>query len=238
MRRLVFLALCAALVATSCGGDDDSSSEAATSAPTSVPPSSSIPAGDGSIEVSIEPGTYQVPKSAWSVADFTITFPKDWTVQYGHVYHKDANAGDEIGFYAVVPDAIYADPCVGSNTGELMDVGPSVDDFAEALLRQPGPMKSGPVDTTLGGYPAKRIDLTIPKGFDLSVCNVKDIGLQIWYSPPADKYFVLLQSEIASVYILDVNGQRQVFLTGHNSASSREDVRELQTILDSIRIES
>jgi hypothetical protein len=49
---------------------------------------------------------------------------------------------------------------------------------------------------------------------------------------------VLLQSEIASVYILDVNGQRQVFLTGHSAASSREDVRELQTILDSIRIES
>jgi len=238
MRRLVFLVLCAALFVTSCGGDDDSSSEAATSAATSVPPSSSIPAGDGSIE----PGTYQIPKSAWSVADFTVTFPKGWTVQYGHVYAKHSNADDELGgdtgFYAVVPDAIYADTCVGSNSGELMDVGPSVDDLAEALLRQPGPMKSGPVDTTLGGYPAKRIDLTVPKGFDLSACNLKDIGLQIWYSPPADKYFVLLQSEIASVYILDVHGQRQVFLTGHSSAASPEDVRELQTVLDSIRIES
>ena len=52
------------------------------------------------------------------------------------------------------------------------------------------------------------------------------------------EFFVLLQSEIASVYILDVNGQRQVFLTWHMSASSQEDVRELQTVLDSIRIEA
>ena len=233
MRRVVSLVLCAALFVTSCGGDDDSSSEAAPSAATSVPPSSSIPAGTGPIE----PGTYRIPKSAWSDVDFTVTFPEGWTAQYGHAYHKHPDTDDELTFYSVVVDGIYADPCVNEG-GALIEVGPTVDDLAEALLRQPGPMKSGPVDTTLGGYPAKRIDLTVPKGFDLSACNVKGIGLQIWYSPPADKYFVLLQSEIASVYILDVNGQRQVFLTGHSSAASQEDVRELQTVLDSIRIES
>jgi hypothetical protein len=28
----------------------------------------------------IEPGTYRVPASAWSVADFSVTFPEGWTV--------------------------------------------------------------------------------------------------------------------------------------------------------------
>jgi hypothetical protein len=188
--------------------------------------------------VVIEPGTYRIPASAWSVADFTVTFPDGWTAQYGHVYAKHHSADDELGFYAVVVDAIYADPCVGSDTGELMEVGPSVDDLAAALLRQPGPNASGPFETTLGGYPATRIDLTFPEVFDLKPCNLAGIGLQIWYSPPADKYFVLLRDATASVYIVDVDGRRQVFLTEYRSATSDADLRELQAVLDSIQIET
>jgi hypothetical protein len=194
----------------------------------------SIPAGDASIP----PGIYRIPKSAWSVADFTATFPAGWTVQYGHVYASNKDADDEFGFYAVVVDAIYADPCVGSNSGELIDVGPSVDDLAAALLQQPGPIASGPAETNLGGYPAIRIDLAVPQDLDLDACNMSGIGLQIWYSAPANKYFVLLGDAIASVYILDVDGERQVFMTQHASSTSDEDLAELQAVLDSIRIES
>jgi len=136
--------------------------------------------------------------------------------------------------YAVVIDAIYADACAGSN-GELVEPGPSVDDLVAALLQQRGPLASGPVDTTLGGYPATRIDLTVPEGIDLMPCNLESIGLQIWYSPPADKNFVLLRDGIASVFIVDVHGHPQVFLTQHRAATSDEDLRELQAILDSIQ---
>jgi hypothetical protein len=38
------------------------------------------------------------------------------------------------------------------------------------------------------------------------------------------------------VYIVDVDGDRQVFLS-YRSATSAEDVRELQAVLDSIHIE-
>lgn len=227
------------LTATGCEDDARTSVDASTpmrstepSATASVP--SSIPAGDGPIE----PGTYRIPRSAWSVADFSVTFPEGWTVQYGHVYTSNKDEGDEFGFYAVVVDAIYADPCVGSDTGELIEFGPDVEDLATALLQHPGLTASGPVATTLGGSPATRIDLTVPEGFDLAACNVKNIGLQIWYSPPADKYFVLLADGVASVYILDVNGERQVFLTQHGSTTSEQDLAELQAVLDSIRIEA
>ena len=119
-----------------------------------------------------------------------------------------------------------------------MEIGPSVDDLADVLLQQPGPKANGPVDTSLGGYPATRIDLTVPKGFDTKGCRLGDLGLQIWYSRPADKYFVLLRDGAASVYILDIDGQRQVFLTQYRSATSHEDLRELQAVLDSIQIEN
>lgn len=195
--------------------------------------SGAIPAGTAPIE----PGTYRIPKSAWSVTDFTVTIPAGWTVQYGHVYLKHYDTNDELGFYAVAPDAIHADACKGGD-GELMRVGPSVDDLASALLHQTGPIASRPVHTTLGGYPAIRIDMTVPEGFDLKPCNVADIGLEIWYSRRADKHFVLLRDGIATVYIVDIVGRRQVFLTQHNkAATSDEDVREVQTVLDSIHID-
>ena len=75
--------------------------------------------------VGVEAGTYRIAKSAWSVADFTVTFPDGWSVQYGHVFHTVPDTLGELEFYAVVVDAIYADACEGSN-GELMEVGPSV----------------------------------------------------------------------------------------------------------------
>ena len=69
------------------------------------------------------------------------------------------------------------------------------------------------------------------------MCRLEGAGLQIWYSPPADKYFVLLPDGKASAYIVDVDGQRQVFLTQYRSETSHDDLRELKTILDSIQIE-
>lgn len=228
----MFIGLSLFACLTGCAGGETGEPQAST--PSATPSAqSSIPAGTASIE----PGTYRIPASAWSVVDFTVTFPEDWTVQYGHIYATSEGDGTEVGFYAVVVDSIWAEACVGSGSGAAPGVGPSVDDLSAALLKQPGPMAKGPIETTLGRYPATRIDLTVPKRFDLSKCNAKDIGLQIWYSAPADKNFILLADGIASVYILDVGGQRQVFLTQRSLAAPKEDVRELQTILDSIQIE-
>ncbi len=198
--------------------------------PTTVATAGAIPAGDGPVEA----GTYRIPKSAWSVVEFTVTMPKGWTVQYGHVYHKHQDNDDEIGVYAVIVDAIFTDAC---DEEVLAEVGPSADDLAAALLRQSGPVASGPVDTSFGGHPAIRIDLTVPGDLDLEGCRLEGAGLQVWYSPPADKH-LLLPDGIASVYILDVAGQRQVFLTQHRSTTSQKDLAELRTVLESIHIES
>ena len=201
----------------------------ATPSPTPAATAPPFPYSDEA--VAVEPGTYRIPSSAWSVADFTMTLPDGWKIQYGHRY---ADSNEDVSFYAVVVDAIYADACKGSN-GEFMEVGRSVHDLADALLQQPGPEANGPIDTTLGGYPAVRIDLKVPQGTNLEACNAP-LGLQIWFSPPADKYLLLTPDEIASVYILDVDGQRQVFLTEQVSATTDEEA-ELQAVLDSIDIE-
>ena len=211
-RRLVAALLLAAL--TGCGGDATGGPQ--TSTPSATPSSAlgTIPAGTAPIE----PGTYRVPSSAWSVVDYTVTFPEGWTVHDGGSYRKHADPSDGLSLEAFVPDTFYADACEGS-ASEHIEVGFGVEDLATALLEQQGPKASGPVETTLGGYPATRIDLTVPNGFDLKPCSLPD-GLQIWFSHPSDGYFVLFPESDASVYIVDVEGQRQVFQTQYGSAAS------------------
>ena len=243
-RHLLVVGLTLVVGTTACGaGDDDdvaappSATSTVTSEETTSPDVTPRPFIESDDPVAIEAGMYEIPRSGWSRHDYTVTFPEGWTVQYGHVYLKHPETDDELGFYAVLPDTtIYADACEGSE-GDLLEVGPGVDDLVAALLRQRGPTATEPVETTLGGYPATRIDLSGPEGFDLRDCNLQGIGFQVWFSHPADKYFVLVPEVTMSVYIVDVVGQRQVFLANASTGSNADD-RELQAILDSIRIEA
>jgi hypothetical protein len=161
-------------------------------------------------------------------------------VQYGHVFARHADSDDEIALYGVVVDEIFADACRGE-FGRSKAVGPAVEDLVTALLEQTGGVvKTEPVTTTLGGYPATRIDLRIPKRLDLDECSMAQdglTGLQIWYSEPADKHLVLLPDTVTKVYIVDAHGERQVFLSQVGTHTSAEDRTELQMVLDSIRID-
>lgn len=65
----------------------------------------------------VEPGTYHVASSAWSVAGFKVTMPEGWETQYGYTFIKHSDQLGELGFYFVIVDAIYSDPCEGG--GEL-----------------------------------------------------------------------------------------------------------------------
>jgi hypothetical protein len=230
--RAVSVLLLAALAG--CGGSGIEEPQGPAS-PTQDATGSSIP--DSTEPVALEAGTYQIPNSAWSSVDFAVTFPQGWTVQYGASFRKNPETNDGVGFESFVPDTIYANACAGSG-GEKLVVGPSADDLTAALLEQRGTKAGDAVETTLGGYPATRIDLTVPAGLDLEECSLEGAGLQIWFSHPADGYLVVFPDSITSVYIVDVDVRRQVFQTIRWSATSDEDVRELDAVLDSISLET
>jgi len=238
-RARVLVVAVVLVIAAGCRGDENTAltatSTPGTSASPTAEPTEIFPYDEeGAV---VEAGTYRIPASAWSVADFEVTFGEGWTVQYGHVFHKPSASPDGLEFYAVVPDAIFADGCRGSDSG-LTEVGPSVDEFVTALLEQPGAKKGRPIATTLGGHPAIRINLAVPDGYDMKACNLGKVGFQIWYSSPADKWFVLLRDNPTDVYIVDVNGQRLVFIAGPmGPMTTRHEYRELQAVLDSIRFD-
>jgi hypothetical protein len=227
-----------------CSGKSEASPQSKPSVP--VTPSAlllSIPEWNPEDEgehVPLEPGTYFIPSSPWSVAGFTVTFPEGWTVQYGHAFAQHGDTDDEFGFYAVVVDEVFADACRGEG-GPTRTIGPGVDALITALRDQKGEaLKNNVTETIFGGYPATRLDLRIPKRADLDRCQMAEYGftgLQVWYSEPADKYFVLLPGAVATVYVVDVGGERQVFLTQVGNPDSDADLAELETVLDSIDIE-
>ncbi|MFL6204227.1 MAG: hypothetical protein ACJ739_02670 [Acidimicrobiales bacterium] len=206
----------------------------------SIPLDEGPPLRAGTYRVSSE-GLHDVPGAdslVWSIVDYTITIPEGWNGHTGHYLSKHEDGDDEldtVGLYPVLVDEIFADPCPGE-AGATVAVGPEVNDLVDALIAQPGPSKSEPVETTIGGLPATRVDLEIPEGADLTSCRLAP-GLQIWFSEASDAYFVLMPGYTASIYAVDVDGERQVFLTQHGPEASDEDLRELQSMLDSIRID-
>jgi hypothetical protein len=130
-------------------------------------------------------------------------------------------------------DEIFADPCVGGELGEQVEVGPTVDDLAQALLEQPFTVATELDDVMLGGFPARRIDVTAPDDVDLSACNIPD-SLQIWRTASND-YLVASSEATASLYIVDVDGDRQVFFTQQRDETTPSELSEMQTIVESIR---
>jgi hypothetical protein len=186
----------------------------------------------------LRPGTYLVPSAEWAVADFTITFPEGWSADDGYLFSKHEDEAGELSLRAAVVDELFDDACGADR--QVVPVGPTAADLVAALQAQVGPEVGPPVATTLGGHPATRLDLRVPDGLDLTSCRLFDSGirgLQLWHSVPAEDYFVLLPNADASVYVVELAGDLQLFVTQHRDDSSNEDVAELRAILDSIRIE-
>ena len=197
----------------------------------------------------LEPGTYRVSSEGrtgsdpivWSIVDFTIDIPEGLIGHTGHYLEttEDFEGGASFGFYPVLVDEIYADPCEGER-GSTVPLGPEPNDLVEALLAQPGTATASPVETVVGGLPAMRVDLVVPEGADLGACHLADYGppgLQIWFSKPTGKFFVLSPDLHARVYVVDVEGRRQVFLAVHDVEASAEDLAGLESMINSIRID-
>ena len=233
-RRTAVVAVGAAtlLLAACSGGDPDRAAQRPVTGTTSSAEPTMPLDGD------VPPGTYRMPASGWSVAPYSITLGPGWRVQYGHVFVRNQDSDTELGLYTVVVENIYEDACGDSE--QTRPVLPGTEALVDALSRQPGPEVSTPVAATLGAHAATRIDLSVPDTLDLGTCRLARDGvdgLQVWYSAPADKYFVLLPGGTATAYVLDLAGGRQVVLSQQHDASPAADVAALQAALDSIRFE-
>ena len=142
-----------------------------------------------------------------------------------------------------------ADPCHWRSGGELdPPVGPTADDLATALVEQAAGNASAPTDVTVGGYPGKRVELSLPVGLDIATCDGGEFyrwwdefgGMKGGWPPSGSGTAVSQATRINQsniVYILDVGDMRAVIDTLYTPDASEEDLAEAEQLIASMRFE-
>lgn len=183
----------------------------------------------------LDPGTYYFDDPAFTqVTRLIFTVPAGWTAKGASEIGKGYGP-DEMMLTTWVVSHIYGDICQWRET--LVPVGSTVDELVSALAAQAGRTASTPTDVTLGGFPAKRIELITPE-MEVASCHVK--FLRYWPDPgPNEKGGLMSETgnHTDVVYAVNVSGKRLVVIARHYTGSSAQDVTELEAIVDSIRIE-
>jgi hypothetical protein len=177
-------------------------------------------------------GRYSIPPGRTTPAKLTFTLPAGWDTQYQVTFIKHRGEGGEIGWTTSVADQVYTDTCAADGT--LQPIGPTVDDLVTALEGLGGATVSPAMDTTVGGYPAKRVDIEMPD-VDVATCRIPI--LQIWTDAAKQDFNALDPRQQESVYIIDVAGQVLVIFTTRTPDSSAQDIAEMSGIIGSIQIE-
>ena len=189
---------------------------------------------------SLDPGTYYIPEGPLSPGRFTFTVPAGWATAEGFVT-KDLDPSTSVDARDVVlvtwfVSHVYADSC--SWRGTSTDVGTTVDDLASALLAQQGRVASAPTDVVLGGFPARRIELTVPADLDVATC---DGGfMRFWPLQGGNENGGFCCSAAGStdvVYAVDVDGNTFAVVARYTATSTAQDRAELDAIVESIRID-
>jgi hypothetical protein len=229
-----------------------SSEAAATLAPavTTSPPSPAASTGVASVhDGTLAAGTYRMPQvfgggcgqlpvpgcspsPAHDAVRLTFTVPDGWEwVGTGAIWLTDKGMGAPDGAGLLVGRGAWllSDPCTKAQhvIAPGVAVGPSVEDFANALADHPLLDVTDPIDVTLAGYSGKYTDLQVPA--DISMCEV--------YRPWDPGIFAQGPSHKWHLWILDVDGLRFVIQSTDYAGTSAKHRAELQAIVDSIKIE-
>lgn len=204
------------LVAPNIGAPD------ATPTPTPVPPP--LPQSD-----SLDPGTYTLVGEGLNA---TITVPAGWENLESRGVAKGSDEIFVVVTFWPFPrdfNIVYSDPCQWRTSIPDPPVGPTVDDLANALAAQALRGDAIPTDVTIDGYQGKYLEMSVPTDIDFATCDNGNFysWLGRYHQGPG---------QIDGVYILDVDGQRQVLIAYHMPGVSEAALAEQQAIVESIEI--
>jgi len=190
----------------------------------------------------LKAGTYalgQFPDSP--IGRMTATVPDGWHGIKGTTFANlfqdsdDAMAG---GIFLSLPDNFYNDPC-NTNAG-LWDppLGPTVNDFVNAMVKVPGYQTTDPVDADLFGFHGKYLEETGPA----SVATCTDGFSHAWQTKYNETAEYLMDGQHDRLWVLDVDGVRLLVSVAdsvavpHSPGTDPVDMAQTQAVLDSIRI--
>jgi len=204
----------------------DQASSGGSSPPATSTPAPTVPALAGD---TLQAGTYALAHGL----NATMTVPDGWgnLDQRGVFKDSDGSSFMAVVFWPFPTDfnEVYSDPCDWSTTVIEPPVGPTVDDLANALAAQAMRGDADPTDVTVDGFEGKYLDMSVPSDIDFADCDSGEF--RSWAGR-----FHQGPGQVDRVYILDVDGQRQVLIVHHMPATSASDLAEQQAVFESIDI--
>jgi hypothetical protein len=204
-----------------------------TASPSPSPTASPVPLPASG---SLEPGTYTIDDRRFTQAThFVVTVPAGWTNDDPFIAKNRRQPG-EVGLTTWVVSHVYTDSCQHT-TDTLVDVGTSPDKLVDTLLALKSRVVSPPTDATIGGFPAKRLELSVPTDLDVSTCLFG--AIKNWPAGADESGGLCCGGPgfVDVVYVVDINGKALAVVARHMPGSSPQDLAELQAIIDSIKIE-
>jgi hypothetical protein len=116
----------------------------------------------------LEGGPYRITNSLFTLRPFTFTVPDGWRHEEDFLNKGDAWEGNGVTMATWVVSHVYRDSCQWEGTLRQMT---SVAEVVEALTEQTGHESTEPSEATFAGYPATRLELSLPAEADLSGCD-------------------------------------------------------------------
>lgn len=179
----------------------------------------------------MEPGTYS---GEFEGTRYTFTIPASGWSNYPEagccVIYAGGDADGAIIFLTGDITSLYARACESSGTE--FEVGPTVDDLANALVSLQDFEVSKPTDVTLSGFHGKRVKVTVPS--DVDVSN-PDCYQGNYHLTPGRHYQAAGQTD--DNWILDVGGRRLVPTFATTPDTPADVLEQIEQIRDSLVIE-
>ena len=186
----------------------------------------------------LDPGTYSFEVGTTAPVRVSFTVPAGWATDADAFITKHAGAAGEVFFTTWEVTDVYPDACHHQDSA-VIHAGTTSAELASLLAAQKGQVASATTDVTVGGFPAKHLELTVPADLDLATCT--DGIVRPWPDPGPNfggGYCCFPAGSIDDLSIVDAPGHRVVIVARHQPGSSASDVAELQGIVDSIAIEA
>lgn len=177
-----------------------------------------------------EPVTFEVTvPDGWEAAlDFRLLYPAGMggLQDSGGATNDPDGAGFVVG-WTNFHVGLNSDPCARNHDGHLVPdipVGPSVDDFVDAVVDHPTLDVTRPTKARVGGFPARFFSLTGPS--DISRCDD--------WRPWDPGFYVQGPDNHWDVWAVDVDGTRVVVVTQYFPGTSEEITTELRAMVESM----
>ena len=185
------------------------------------------------LDGSLEPGAYGLTANGVSDHVAVIQAPEGYQKAYGGWTFVTGRPFRAMGF--VTAARVPPDPCGSRGQDKFdaaVDPGPSVRDLAQALVAQEGAVTSQPTAVTVDGHHGLYLTYQVGEHIDVLACEARTFDI---FSTGPASWWLEASHERAAIWILDVDGERDVLAWVAVPGVPRAQMQEMTRMVQSAR---